>query len=68
MYPEDFVRRLAEIARRDYVVRRLEYKDWQRFRDEVLEAYELTITPLLNAGVTDEQLSVVGRDEGRQAI
>jgi hypothetical protein len=67
MYPEDFVTCLAEIAGRDYVVRRLDYKDWQRFHDEVALAYDETIAPLLGAGVKD-MVSTVNEGERRQAI
>jgi hypothetical protein len=42
------------IARKDYVVRRLEREDWPRFHDEVNGADLETAAPLLGAGITKE--------------
>ena|GEM_PF-4677207 len=68
LYPATFVKSVAEIARQDYVVRRLEREHWQRFHAEVLQAYEKTIVPLLTTGVTDDADSMVHEDERRQAF
>jgi hypothetical protein len=57
------VQRLKEIAGHEYVGTRLDYKDWQYFRDEVFEAYNETVTPLLAGVVMPETPITVGRDE-----
>jgi hypothetical protein len=63
LYPATFVKCLAVIASQDYVVGRLERKDWQRFQHEVWAAYETTVVPLLGAaGVTDVDGSTVGTE------
>ena len=63
LYPATFIDCLAQIASQDYVVRRLDREDWQRFHNEVYEAYERTVAPLLGGGVTDEAASAVGENQ-----
>jgi len=63
LYPQLFVKCLARIAKQDYVISRLDRKDWQRFQHEVWAAYEATVGPLLGApGVTDEASTVAGTE------
>lgn len=54
LYPRSFVNALEQIASQDYVARRLDRGDWQRFQDEVLEAYDETVMPLLIPSVTED--------------
>ena len=69
LYPATFVQCLAEIASQDYVVRRLERQDWQRFQNEVWTAYETTVAPLLGTCVTREAVSAMAEtNEGRRFL
>jgi hypothetical protein len=62
LYPAPFVQRLKEIAGHGYVGTRLDFEDWERFRDEVFDAYNETVTPLF-AGVMPERQIAVGEGE-----
>lgn len=49
LYPQPFVESLETIAAKGYLGRRLDRQDWARFRDDVLRAYNDTVTPLLGS-------------------
>ena len=51
LYPEPFLEALAEIAARGYLKERLDHYEWRRFHNDVCEAYESTVTPLLDESV-----------------
>jgi hypothetical protein len=63
LYPAPFVSAMRVIAKQDYVIRRLERKDWPRFHAEVLRAYEATVRPLLNSCITEEPPDMVDNGE-----
>ena len=54
LYPEPFVKCLAEIANRGYIGNRLERAEWARFRRDIDEAFQKTVVPLLSLCITDE--------------
>jgi hypothetical protein len=66
LYPEPFVKCLAEIAAREYVGDRLERAEWERFREDVNAAFQTTVVPLLGLGVTRTASDVV--DKTRDAM
>ena len=53
LWPAEFVAAMRVIGKQDYVVRRLDRRDFRRFHSEVMDAYELTIAPLLEPTVTE---------------
>jgi hypothetical protein len=53
LYPAEYVDALNEIAERGYLGRRLNADQLHRFKEDVSLAYEKTVAPLLNAGVTE---------------
>src|SRR6202035_1584225 len=55
LYPESFVDRIAEIADRGYIGKRLDRDQWEHFRIDVERAYRETVSPLLGDGVTDSE-------------
>ncbi len=63
LWPAPFVAAMGAIARKDYVIRRLERKDWPKFHAEVLRAYGETIAPLLEPCVTGEMPPLSSRGE-----
>jgi hypothetical protein len=66
LFPETFVKSLAEIGGQGFVGQRLDRKDWDRFHHEVLAAYKETVTPLISAGVTEPSIFSAGEFRGRQ--
>lgn len=55
LYTATFVSAMKKYASKDYVVDRLDRKDWPRFHAEVLRAYELTVAPLLQPCLTRDE-------------
>ena len=53
LWPEDFLDALVEIAGRGYLKERLDYYEWRRFHNDVLDAYETTVRPLLDESVIE---------------
>lgn len=49
LYPAPFINALVAISDRCHVGRRLDRDQWERFRDEVFGAYEITVGPYLEA-------------------
>jgi len=68
MWPAEFVAAMREIGKQDYMVGRLDRRDFGRFHTEVMEAYKTHIGPLLGPGVTEDSPITIGADKRPQAM
>jgi hypothetical protein len=68
VYPEAFIDELQVIVGCRYLGKRLNFYDRKRFYYEVRDAYEWTITPLVNQGVTGGFALKDKKDMTRQVI